>query len=141
MENKALALVYLQLQGLSRFFPRVLFQSNLPTVPNFSQDGTHMVASSRNTVVATSAPSSLSGVAIHTFVASFLVLPYLLGGQPINNSAGASSPHQSSSDDSSSASFSHWMNFCSCKEAEGKLLGDSMPLSLVLDKQLGPQSP
>lgn len=30
MENKALGLVYLQLQGLSRFFPRVLFQSNLP---------------------------------------------------------------------------------------------------------------
>lgn len=46
-----------------------------------------MVASSRNTVVATSAPSSLSGVAIHTSVASFLVLPYLLGGQPINNTA------------------------------------------------------
>lgn len=36
-----------------------------------------MVASSRNTVVATSAPSSLSGVAIHASVASFLVLPYL----------------------------------------------------------------
>lgn len=57
---------------------------------------------------------------------------------------GSGSYHQSSSDDSSSASFSHWMNLCSCKEAEvGQLLGENhaFPLFLLADKQFWPQSP
>lgn len=50
--------------------------------------------------------------------------------------------HQSSSDDSSSASFSHWMNLCSCKEAEGTAAREkhAFPPFLLAEKQLWPES-
>lgn len=80
-----------------------------------------MVAGSgKNTVIPASAPLSLSSDGGHSNLlqpASRLPWPRSQEGNP---------PHpqeqavrlQSSSDDSSSASFSHWMNLCSCKEAE-----------------------
>lgn len=75
----------------------------------------HMVAGrEKNTVVPASAPLSLSQDGGHSYSATSLPLAQEgLHSHPQERAVGL----QSSSDDSSSASFNHWMNLCSCKTA------------------------
>lgn len=81
----------------------------------------------KNTVVPASAPSSLSQDGGHSYSATSLSLalaqkPGGLHSHPQGQAVGL----QSSSDDSSSASFNHWMNLCSCW-----FLRNCRPLSVV----------
>lgn len=72
----------------------------------------------KNTVVPASAPVSVQMVVTHPFeLVSHLSWPRNLEVNQQHPQEQAVRL-QSSSDDSSSASFSHWMNLCSCKEAE-----------------------